>query len=275
MENSPVGAIDAARPSLPAKQGAPVQVAPVRGSAMASARRRGPRRFLPVFLMALLAAAGGIALLTALRPQRPSPGKVVRKSEPRTARAPSLKLDQPEIPASAPADGGARGNPQAQPSDRVYLPGPKQKLPRVPGHLFLATNPDQADVWVDGELRGKTPVDLVIGRAGHRVVVIKAGHHMLRAVYDTTEGEYVRKDLQRVAAPTVGDAFLDVECPEANRYPVFLDDEETGLLCPVAKLPVTSGKHSVGIFVPSKRTVVAVEVVARRGGQPVRVTLKD
>jgi serine/threonine protein kinase len=275
MEGSPAGAFDVVRPALAAKQAAPAQVAPDRGSAVASARRRGTRGILPVLLTAFVVAAGGIALWTTLRSRPRPPGKVMPKSEPRTARTPSLKLGQPEIPAPAPPDGGARAALPAQPSDRVYMPGPKQKLPRVPGHLFLATNPDKADVWVDGELRGKTPVDLVIGRGGHRVVVIKPGHHLLRVVYDTTEGEYVRKDLQRVAAPTVGDAFLDVECPEANRYPVFLDDEETGLLCPVAKLPVTSGKHSVGIFVPSKRTVVAVEVVARRGGQPVRVTLKD
>jgi hypothetical protein len=96
---------------------------------------------------------------------------------------------------------------------------------------------------------------------------------MLRAVYDTTEGEYVRKHLPRVAAPTVGDAFLNLECREANKYPVFLDDEETGLLCPVAKLPVISGKHSVGIFVPVKRAVVTVEVVAQPGRQPMRVVL--
>ena len=145
----------------------------------------------------------------------------------------------------------------------------------MPDHLNLATNPDQADVWVDGLFKGKTPVDLVIGPGGHRVVAVKPGYRMLRAVYDTTDGEYVRKDLQRAGAPTIGDAFLDVDCSAPNKFPVFLDDEETGLLCPVKKMPVPCGRHNVGIFVPAKRTVVTVEATAVAGPKGSRVVFSD
>jgi hypothetical protein len=185
----------------------------------------------------------------------------------------NLQLSQVEVIAQQAQDGGVAVEPP--PADRVYMPGPKQKLPRVPEHLDLATNPDQADVWVDGVLKGKTPVDLVIGPGGHRVVAIKPGYRMLRVVYDTTGGEYVRKDLQRAVAPTIGDAFVDIDCSESNRFPVFLDDEETGLLCPAKRVPVASGRHHVGIFVPAKRTVVTVEVTAIAGPKSTRVVLKD
>lgn len=188
-----------------------------------------------------------------------------------TQRTPSLQLGQAEVLVMYTHDGGVHI--AQQPADRVYVPGPKQKLPRVPGHLFLATTPDQADVWVDGALKGKTPVDLVVGPGGHRVVAIKRGYRMLRAVYDTTDGEYVRKDLQRAAVPTVGDAFLDVDCREPGNFPLFIDDEETGLLCPAPRVPVASGKHNVGIYVPAKRAVVAVEVTAVAGTQSTRVVL--
>jgi serine/threonine protein kinase len=275
LENTHADATNSPRTVAPARRDREAQAAPVRGSAVATTRRRGPRRFLAAFLVTLVVAAGGIVVWNAFRHRAPSPGSLAHRSKTETPPASRLQLGQQEIIAPTSAGGGPPDNVPDQLGDRVYLPGPKQKLPRVRGHLFLATNPDQADVWIDGTLKGKSPVDLAIGPGGHRVVVIKAGHRMFRAVYDTTDGEYVRKELQRVAAPTVGDALLNVECREPNKYPVFLDDEETGLLCPVAKLRVAAGKHSVGVFVPVKKTVVAVEVVAERREQPVRVLLKE
>ena len=173
-------------------------------------------------------------------------------------------------------DGGLlAGNAEMNPTIEVYSPEFKSLPSRVPNHLFLDTNPAQADVWVDGVLRGKTPVDLVVGPGSHRAVLIKAGYRILRAVFDTTEGEYARRTLQRAGAPTIGDAFLSVECPTEGKYPIVLDDEETGLLCPVSRLPVTSGKHSVGIFVPIRKANVTVEVKAPPGRQLTRVLLKE
>jgi hypothetical protein len=260
-----------------AKQGRSAPSAPARVPAATNAlvRPRGSRWRRRGLLAAPVVAAGAMALWIAVRPHPQSPGKGARTAPSPAKPAPSLRLSQVEIPVRATIDGGVSAIPPGAPTDRVYLPGPKQKLPRVPGHLYLTTNPDQADVWVDGELKGKTPVDLAIGRGGHRVVAIKRGYRMLRAVYDTSDGEYVRKDLQRAAPPAAGDALLDIGCREANRYPVFFDDEETGLLCPVSRLPVASGRHSVGIFVPVKRAVAAVDVVVPPGGQPTRVMLKD
>jgi hypothetical protein len=107
------------------------------------------------------------------------------------------------------------------------------------------------------------------------VVVIKPGYRMLRAVFDTTQGEFARRALQRAGFPNFGDGFLDVQCASDNKYPVVLDDEETGLLCPVSMLPVASGKHSVGIFIPGKRANLTVEVVVQSGRQPKRVTFKE
>ncbi len=169
--------------------------------------------------------------------------------------------------APAPPDGGGRAilaTDEAPPLE-VYVPEAEQAPARVPKRLFLDTNPGEADVWVDGVLRGKTPVDLMVGAGSHRVVVIKAGYRMLRAVFDTTHGEYARRGLQRAGFPMFGDGLLEVQCKTPDRYPVLLDDEETGFLCPVARIPVPSGKHSVGIFVPSRKASVTIEVTVPPG----------
>jgi hypothetical protein len=207
---------------------------------------------------------------------------------PRSTNSANLHTSQSSIPTSQPHDGGSSGlerNPVASahaienaemPSgEEGYVAEADSTPSRIPNHLFLDTHPSQADVWVDGVLRGKTPIDLFVGPGGHRVVAIKPGYRMFRAVFDTTLGEYARMGLQQAGIPTFGNAFLDVQCATFGKYPVLLDDEETGLLCPVDRLPVVSGKHSVGLFVPAKRANMTVELSVPPGRQPVRVMMKE
>jgi hypothetical protein len=146
---------------------------------------------------------------------------------------------------------------------------------RIPGRLYLDTTPDQADVWADGVFRGKTPVDLPLGVGGHRVVVIRPGYLMLRAVFDTTRGEYARRTLQRVGFVPVGDGVLDIQCQSTDKYPILIDDEETGLLCPANRVRVPSGKHTIGVFIPPPGKSRAVEVEVPPGRKPRLVTLAD
>ena len=267
-----------AKPTATASLGAPTRP---RGVVMSAARTRNR----PWLARALLAGAIllGFAIATwsgrgarrapqdrAQEKKADEPVRPVRPASPVSTRASPV-----EIPVLQPEDAGSSNEAQEQTTDGVDSAMPTRNPSRVPNHLVLDTDPNQADVWVDGVLRGKTPVDLEIGPGGHRVVAIKPGYHMLRDVYDTTQGVYVRKDLLRAGLLTVGDAFLDVQCQSANKYPVVLDNEETGLLCPVGKLSVTSGKHSVGIFVPVRRAIVAVEVQVPPGRQPMQVTLQE
>jgi serine/threonine protein kinase len=215
---------------------------------------------------ALLAALG---MYFGLRSRRPRPSPSVAPTEvPAKPRA-----NEPPITPAVPAL--PRANPEIPGPGHGYVPDPERVPVRLPGHLFIDTSPSQAAVWIDGSLRGKTPVDLEVGPGVHRMIAVKPGYRMWLAVYDTTQGEFARREFQAASPPIAGDAFLDVRCPVPDRYPIILDDEETGLLCPVERLPVVSGKHTVGIFVPARRANVTSSVVALRGRQPLRVDLKD
>jgi hypothetical protein len=94
---------------------------------------------------------------------------------------------------------------------------------------------------------------------------------MLREVVDTSHGAIIRRTLAEATAPSRGNGFVDVSCHTPDRYPVLLDDEETGKLCPVSMLPTTAGKHTVGIFVPLERRVLAVEAMVEAGAKPAHV----
>lgn len=204
--------------------------------------------------------------------RRAADSVAARAGESQTARGDRSVLPMVEIPPNAQrpelsVDAGLA-------LDREYRAIPKRKLPRVPGRLNLDSIPSGADVWVDGVLRGKTPVDLDIGDGGHRVVVLKEGYRMKKDVYDTTEGTWVRLELQPVPM-FPGNAFVSVRCQGNDHLPISIDDEETGRLCPAAMIPVPPGPHKVGVFVPVRRAFIEGQVVVAPGPKPATVTLND
>ena len=238
-------------------------------------RPNGPRhtrrRRIGQVLIASAAVVAALGTYLGLGSRRPH-------TSPRVATTELLsgpRATEISAPPAAPAGAAPPGNPEIPGPGHGYVPDPARVPTRIPGHLFIDTSPSQAAVWIDGALRGKTPVDLEVGSGVHRMVAIKPGYRMWLAVYDTSHGEFARREFQAANPPIIGDAFLDVRCPVSDRYPIILDDEETGLLCPVERLPVVSGKHSIGIFVPARRANVITSVVVLRGPRPVRVDLKD
>jgi hypothetical protein len=144
---------------------------------------------------------------------------------------------------------------------------------RVPNHLFVDTQPHGAHVWVEGAWKGNTPLDLLAGAGAKRLELAAAGYHIFRTIVDAGEGAMIRLALEPVTGPVRGDAFLNVVCRTSGRYPVFIDEAETGLLCPAHLVPVAAGTHRVGVFVPSERKLVAVEITATAGPKPLDVHL--
>jgi eukaryotic-like serine/threonine-protein kinase len=144
---------------------------------------------------------------------------------------------------------------------------------RVPNHLFVDTQPHGAQVWVEGAWKGNTPLDLLVGAGAKRLVLVAAGYHMLRTTVDASEGALIRLAFEPVAGPVRGDAFLNVVCRTSGRYPLFIDEVETGLLCPAHLVPVAAGTHRVGVFVPAERKLAAVEITAAAGPKPLDVHL--
>jgi serine/threonine protein kinase len=258
-----------AAPSSPAparREEAPVQ---------RSARRSQWRWRLTLAGAGILGLAAGWAILAALRhPDGGEAGGASGETRAQARAAPPVAISHEEIPASYHADGGASAIPSS-PDNVVYRPMPKHKLPRVPEHLDIDTTPTGADIWVDGVLRGKTPANVVIGRGGHRVVLLKEGFRMDRAVYNGDEGEWIRIPLMAVDRLPRGEGVVGVRCRGTARYPILVDGEETGLLCPAGAVPVIPGKHKIAVFVPVRRGVVETDVEVPPGRRPVSVTLSD
>jgi len=192
---------------------------------------------------------------------------------------PAVPTAYPDAGSARAADAGRLRTPEGDPIpvsaagrfvvERVKAPPPQ----RVPYHLFVDSQPHGASVWVDGVWKGKTPIDLLAGAGGKDLVLVAAGYHFFRDSFDAAEGAIIRRALVPVAGPVRGDALLNVVCRTEGKYPVFIDEVETGLLCPARHVPVAAGTHRVGVFVPAERKLIAVEVTAPAGPEPVEVTL--
>jgi hypothetical protein len=176
------------------------------------------------------------------------------------------------------ASNAAGESSQAEADESPQAPEPtlgESVLARVAGHLIVETVPPGAAVWVDGVIKGKSFADIVVGEGGHRIVLIAPGHRMFRDVVDTSHGTIIRRTLVPVDPPTRGNGFLDVDCRTAGKFPILLDDEETGLLCPAKLVPTKPGKHMVGIFVPQERRTILVEATVEAGAKPSAVKFSD
>ncbi len=156
----------------------------------------------------------------------------------------------------------SRGGPVG-PSSRAEL------LARLAGRLIVETVPPGATVWVDGVSRGTTFVDVEVGPGSHRVALTLPGHLTYREQVDTSRGAIIRRKLAPAAHPARGQGLVRVECQTMRTYPILLDDEETGFLCPELRLSVPAGKHTLGIYLPATGKVVSVPITVEAGGRTV------
>ena len=140
-------------------------------------------------------------------------------------------------------------------------------LAHVAGHLIVETVPPGAFVWVDGALKGRTFADVVVGGGQHDVVLIVPGHRMYRGSVATRSGAIIRRSLAPIAPTTSGSASIRVTCATQGKYPILVDTQETGLLCP-STVAVSAGRHAVGIYVPAQGKIVSVETSAPEGVAP-------
>ncbi len=149
----------------------------------------------------------------------------------------------------------------------------RRKLPRVPNHFQAETVPPGAAVWIDGIERGVTPVNVEVGPGGHRILVILEGYQTWRDVVDTTKGEIMKRELIPAQAP-IGSAFVNVDCFIRGKFPILIDDQETGLLCPARNVPVPPGKRRIGILIPAERRTIVVEQEVSPGPKATTVRMR-
>jgi len=129
----------------------------------------------------------------------------------------------------------------------------------------IASEPDGAMVWIDGEERGKTPCTVKLKPGSARLALVHAGYLSSQSSIDVREDAKVDATLKPVSPPTEGDARFRAECKTEGKLPIVVDGKETGILCPYSKMRVEPGSHTIGVLVPSTGKVHDKEITLSAG----------
>jgi hypothetical protein len=183
-----------------------------RGSAAKSAARMAtPRRKVRLFIVlaglgALLCLGGGVLAFrraASTQARQGTEGVVLAQRRagelPQDMSAPvavsrSSESNQPASPTSLPMP-----DPEAPASPRYVLRDSVPLRPQ-PGHLFVDTQPE-ALVRIDGELKGKTPLDLLVGPGHKRLQLDANGFRPIHEIFDADQGAIIRRALLPLPAP--------------------------------------------------------------------------
>ncbi|MBM4203733.1 MAG: PEGA domain-containing protein [Gammaproteobacteria bacterium] len=120
----------------------------------------------------------------------------------------------------------------------------------LPGVIDLSTEPEGADVKVDGRDIGTTPLKAVDIDAGNREIVFAHPRYQTFATVFPVQGRRIAEVVQAKLVPNWGDISVSSEPPGAA---VLVDGEETGQVTP-AVVQIIAGEREVAASLKGYRT---------------------
>jgi hypothetical protein len=209
------------------------------------------RRRLLFAVVSGVALAGAAAAILLLRPpvrtRSPLP-----ESEKRVASV-AAKPVPPPLPKDPAA---ARPSAAVAEAPAVAQSSTKGGMVTMP----IASKPDGAMVWINGEERGKTPCVVKLKPGSARVTLVRAGYGTSQSTVDVSDGAKVEVELKAVEPPASGEARFRAECVTQGKLPIVVDGRETGALCPFSKIRLDPGRHTIGLFNPATGTIHSKEI---------------
>jgi formylglycine-generating enzyme required for sulfatase activity len=130
------------------------------------------------------------------------------------------------------------------------------------GILSLRTTPGGANVTLDGEYQGQTPLELELAPdRAQRITISRAGYRRYNAQLQLAAGERVERDIRLVAQ--LGEVHLSVSPPEAV---VSVDGRRVGSGSQTLSLPAVEHTIEVSLegYAPVRRTVTPRDGIEQR-----------
>jgi eukaryotic-like serine/threonine-protein kinase len=181
---------------------------------------------------------------------------------------PSVIADAGTQAALPPADAAALAT-AATPDAAVAAVAPVPP-PAAGDKLSVTSQPAGALVFLDGALKGKTPLTLPATQDRHKLTLVLAGHKLHRA--EISGGSPVSVTLDRAEKPS-GPAGIKVVCKSVARVYITVDGVDTGMLCPTDRIHVELGAHTIDAYDPVTDTSASSKVDVKETHHSVRVKL--
>jgi hypothetical protein len=161
-------------------------------------------------------------------------------------------------PATGTAQAGATSEPAepgaTKPATGAAIAANPAKPPAAAAGAFtIASTPAGAAVFVDGEARGSTPVQLDVSEGRHKLVVAGEHQKLIKRDVEVKAGGRLELTLEPARLPSElsGHAGLKVRCHSQGELRILVDGTDTGLSCPNdERISVAPGTHKIGLYSP-------------------------
>lgn len=120
----------------------------------------------------------------------------------------------------------------------------------APGELRLTSEP-AADVYLDKQPRGRTPLTLQLPPGPHKLLLIAQEYKLLRR--EVTAGSELSLKLERAKLPddVAGPQVVKIKCKTKDELRILVDGNDTGLACPTEALTLSPGRHTFSFLQPA------------------------
>jgi serine/threonine protein kinase len=193
-----------------------------------------------------IAAAGGISILVVLGTVvwHRAFHRVSLPPDPQAMRRPVRSLFGRAAASEALPIAGA------PPEGRQAPPGPITDV---------RSNPAGAHVFVDGALRGTTPLSAELSGGVHRIVIV---HDHYKVWSRSTDAPEIAAVLEPAELPpnVAGGHGLKIRCRTADLLRILIDGIDTGVDCPNQdKLELAAGHHQISLYNPLTDETIQVQ----------------
>ena len=201
---------------------------------------------------------------------------VVRNIAPTPTPGPTVTPTATPTPKPTPTP---PATPPATPTPAPPVPAPTPPATPGPGEttFAVASTPDGATVFVDGEAKGTTPAQVAVTPGRHKLVVLGEGQKMVKREIDVAPGGHLDLTLEaaKLPPPIGGSAGLKVRCKSHGELRIFVDDEDSGRTCPNdERINVAPGTHKVGLYSARTGEMHEAEHEVTEGNNSTRVYVR-
>lgn len=139
--------------------------------------------------------------------------------------------------------------------------------------LSLSSTPS-AQIFLDGADKGTTPQTLKLAAGSHKLVLVAAGHKLLRRDVSETGKLDLKLEPARLPEDIQGSSEVKVKCKTEGKLRILVDGHDSGLSCPTETLSVSPGKHTLTFVNPADGSLKEKKIKVKKGKKPTKVSVK-
>lgn len=152
-----------------------------------------------------------------------------------------------------------------------FSAGKEPAVVKTPSDEIQVNSTPTADVYLDGESKGKSPLTLKIKPGPHKLLLVADAYKFFRQ--EVSGGQTITAKLAKAALPDdiSGPAAVKVKCKRDGELRILVDGNDSGLSCPTSELMLKPGKYTLGFLSPTSDELREKPIKVKKKGSKLKV----